>query len=300
MGVLVGLYGSLQHYNNDFLRITEASGGGSDRITAFMGNTIFAAAVLTMTVPVTLIAALISFQSGNWGNWKPISILRPLGRDTAFTFLWAAILAVQLFGLLFTFSRGSWAGTILAVAVFLLLVVFSFGFRLLSRTGLVLGLAGVLSVAFLQWQDSFPTFGIGSWLGFVVALLGLAGTFAVLFLIKNFSRTIVFIMLVGALVTIVGALVTIPTALSGGGDTDTTISGPSGDQTLPKITDKIKSIKADVLTEFSGGRGTHWKVSWEVIKNRPWFEFDDLSLQWLRPLIGYGPDLFRYTYLLEA
>jgi len=270
MGVLVGLYGSLQHSNNDFLRITEASGGGSDRITAFMGNTIFAAAVLTMTVPVTLIAASISFQSGNWGNWKPISILRPLGRDTAFTFLWAAILAVQLLGLLFTFSRGSWAGTILAVAVFRLLVVFSFGFRLLSRTGLVLGLAGVLSVAFLQWQDSFPTFGIGNWLGFVVALLGLAGTFAVLFLIKNFSRTIVFIMLVGALVTI-------PTALSGGGDTDTTISGPSGDQTLSNITDKITSIQTDVLTGFSGGRGTHWKVSWEVIKNRPWFEFDDLS-----------------------
>ena len=32
---------------------------------------------------------------------------------------------------------------------------------------------------------------------------------------------------------------------------------------------------------------------------RPWFEFESLSLPMLRPLIGYGPDLFKYTYLLE-
>ncbi|MFQ6026360.1 MAG: tetratricopeptide repeat protein [Dehalococcoidia bacterium] len=43
-----------------------------------------------------------------------------------------------------------------------------------------------------------------------------------------------------------------------------------------------------------------WKGSGRLMLRHPWFGFDDLSLPWLRPLIGYGPDLFRSTYLLEA
>jgi len=55
-----------------------------------------------------------------------------------------------------------------------------------------------------------------------------------------------------------------------------------------------------VLRGDFGGRGAQWKVSWRVIRDRPWFEFDNLSVRWLRPLVGYGPDLFRSTYLLES
>ena len=40
MGVLVGLYGILQHYGHDFFGITESTGGGTARVTIFMGNTI--------------------------------------------------------------------------------------------------------------------------------------------------------------------------------------------------------------------------------------------------------------------
>ena len=31
-----------------------------------------------------------------------------------------------------------------------------------------------------------------------------------------------------------------------------------------------------------------------------WFEFDELNLSFLRPVIGYGPDLFRTAHLLES
>ena len=48
------------------------------------------------------------------------------------------------------------------------------------------------------------------------------------------------------------------------------------------------------------GRFELWEPSWQLIAHRPWFEFDNLSLDWLRPAIGYGPDLFRYTFLLES
>lgn len=32
----------------------------------------------------------------------------------------------------------------------------------------------------------------------------------------------------------------------------------------------------------------------------PWFGFEPLKLSRLRPLIGYGPDTFRYAYLLKS
>ena len=296
MGVLVGLYGALQHYGHDFLGVTEITGGGTARVTVFMGNTIFAAAVLAMTVPVTLMAAAIIFHDENWGNSGPLSKLGQLGRDYLFTSLWASILAVQLLGLMFTFGRGAWGGAGLALAVFLGLIVLSFGWRILIRTGLVLGLAGVLLVTFLHWQGSVSIVNVGPWLGLVLALIGLAGTFATLFFIKKFAWAPVLIGAMGASAIIAGALVLGPSALSNRGDPGAT----GGGSTASQVAGRIASIRTDVLGGFVGGRGTHWKVSWELIKNRPWFEFDELSLSWLRPLIGYGPDLFRYTYLLES
>ena len=300
MGVLVGLYGILQHYGHDFFGVTERTGGGTARVTIFMGNAIFAAAVLAMTVPVTLVAAAINFHDENWGNSGPLSKLGQLGRDHLFTSIWALIIAVQLLGLMFTFGRGAWGGAVLAMVVFLSLVVLSLGFRMLIRTGLVLGLAAILLFAFLHWQGSVTIINVGGWLGFVMALLGLAGTLAVLFVIKKFGPTIVFIAAVGAIIAVVGASVLAPSALSGRGGADSTGASAIGGPTAAQVTGRIASIKTDVLGGFVGGRGTHWKVSWKLIKNRPWFEFDDLSLSWLRPLIGYGPDLFRYTYLLES
>ena len=300
MGILVGIYGCLQHYHHDFFGITEGTGGGAARVTIFMGNAIFAAAVLAMTVPLTLVAAAINFHDETWGNFRPLVKLGQLGRDFIFTSLWASILSVQLLGLMFTFSRGSWGGAVLALVVFLILVVLSLGFRILLRTGLVLGLAAILSVAFLQWQGSVSVITASGSFGPLLALLGLAGTVSVLFIIKRFGTAVVLIATVGAITTIVIASVIAPIALSGRGDTGPTSTSPISGLSAEQVTGRITSIKTDVLGGFSGGRSTHWKVSWELIKNRPWFEFDDLGLSWIRPLIGYGPDLFRYTYLLES
>ena len=265
-----------------------------------MGNAIFAAAVLSMTVPLTLVAASINFRDENWGDWGPLSKVDQLARDSVATLLWASVLAVQLLGLMFTFSRGPWSGAVMALAVFLGLIVISLGWRMLIRAGLALGLAGILALAFLHWQGNVSVVNVGPWLGFVLALLGLIGTFGVLFVIRKFSRAIVFIAAVGAAVVVVGAVVLAPSALSGRGEADTTGVTAGDDSTAGQVGQRISSIKTDVLGGFVGGRATHWKVSWTLIKDRPWFEFDDLSLTWLRPVIGYGPDLFRYTYLLES
>ena len=297
MGFLVGLYAIFQHYGHDFLGLTEISGGGTARVTTFMGNAIFVAALLTMTIPLTLVVAAINFRDENWGNWAPVSHLGQLGRDSLFTLAWASILAIQLLGLTFTLTRGAWTATVFALLIFLVIVVISLGFRMLIRVILVLGLSGIFVLALLYSLDSVSVFNLGSWFGFVIALSGLAGTFVVLYVIKKLSRLIVFISASVAVITIVGASVLAMSALPGLGSSDS-ISGV--ESTTDQIVGRITSLETAVRSGAIGGRTKHWEISWELIKDRPWFGFDDLHLTSLRPLIGYGPDLFRYTYLLKS
>ena len=300
MGVLVGLYGTFQHFGHDFLSITESTGGGATRVTAFMGNTIFAGAVLSMTVPLTLVTAAFCLHGELGGRWNLLSKIGKLNREYLVTVIWAVILAVQLLGLMFTYSRGPWGGAVLALAVFLVLVVLSVGWRLLIQAGLVLGLAGIISIAFLHWQGSVAVVDAGPWLGLVVGLLGLAFTFTTLFVIQRFRWAILVVVAIGITVAVVSAVVVTVSVLPGRGTVGSSVGSQEVASAEGAISERISSVKTDVLDGFGGGRGTHWKVSGKLIKNRPWFEFDNLGLTWLRPLIGYGPDLFRYTYLLES
>ena len=151
-----------------------------------MGNPIFAAAVLSMTVPITLIAAAINFRDETWGESGVWTKFGQLGRDTLCTSLWALSLSAQILGLIFTYSRGPWLGTAFAVAGFLTIIIISSGWRIMIRTLLVLVLSGVLAAALLHWQGSLSIANYGSWLGFVIALSGLAGTFVFLFILKKF------------------------------------------------------------------------------------------------------------------
>lgn len=300
MGVVVGSYGVMQHYGNDFLGLTEETGGGSARVTIFMGNTIFAGAVLAMTIPVTIMVAVINLHHENWADLGPLRRLGQLEKDTVATALWALILSVQLLGLMFTFSRGPWGGAVLAIVVFLGLIAVSMGLRTLIRTSLIVGLAGILLAGFLHLQGNVSIVNAGPWLGAVIMLLGLAGAYVTLLVIRRFARATVLIVALGAAVVIAGAVVIGPSALANRGAAESSGGGGDSGSTAAQLTQRIGSIKTDVLGGFIGGRGTHWKVSWELIKHRPWFEFDELHFRWLRPLVGYGPDLFRYTYLLES
>ena len=171
MGTLAGLYGTLQHYGHDFLGVSEST---SQKTTIFMGNRIFAGALLSMTVPATLLAAALHLQNADSWRWRPLSRLDQWQRDAVFTSLWAATLSIQLVGLMFTFSRGPWGGSVLAVTAFLGLVALVLGWRMLLQAGLVLGLAGVFSLALLQWQGSVSVINLGEWFGLLLALVGLA------------------------------------------------------------------------------------------------------------------------------
>ena len=47
-------------------------------------------------------------------------------------------------------------------------------------------------------------------------------------------------------------------------------------------------------------RNDIWAASWRLVRDRPWFEYEDVSYSFARPLIGYGPELFKYTFPLES
>ena len=111
-----------------------------------MGNRIFAAAVIMMTIPITAVAAVTSLYrfprppdtiQSKENRW-------PLG--LALLGSWVAELAIQFLDLLFTFSRGPWMGCLFALAVMVVLVAVFVGRKGVGRLAVVLGLAPAITV----------------------------------------------------------------------------------------------------------------------------------------------------------
>ena len=172
MGVMAAGYGVLQHYRVDFFDLTAQTGG---RVTSFMGNTIFAAAVMSMTIPITLVLAAVtlrdSIRSAGSLRDRLLQILGELG----LTGMWSLILAVQFLGIAFTLSRGPWVGTAAALAIFVGLVLLFLGWRAFWRATLVIGLASAFALATLQYLGSISILGQTAWFGVIKALLAIGG-----------------------------------------------------------------------------------------------------------------------------
>jgi len=154
MGVLVSTYTVLQHYHHDFLNLVEPTGGGTYRVTAMMGNAIFAATVMLMTIVITLAAAVMSFRMPKAGLVGLRNIATEWGISIGIAWAWGLVLAIQLLGITFTFSRGPWLGTFFGVSMFLGLTLLFLGWRFAGRSGAVVGMAAGWSIAILQWTGS--------------------------------------------------------------------------------------------------------------------------------------------------
>jgi tetratricopeptide (TPR) repeat protein len=298
-GVLIGIYAILQHYGHDFFDLTETTGGGTRRVTSFMGNTIFAAAVMLMTIPISLVAGTLALREVSGTNPSPRKVKNWM-LALSVAGLWGSVMMVQLLGITFTFSRGPWIAMIVALSVFLGLATIFVGWRLMVRAVLLLGLTSTFILAVLQGLGSISILGLGPWLSAFLALAGALWVAAVLAPWRITGRVALGLGLAATLVVAVslglvwfkgdsGAAVD-----AGSQPTQATVS------TASEVAERFSSIRGQVLGGFIGGRASHWRVSWRLIRGHPWVGFDTLSLSWLRPLVGYGPELFRYTYLLES
>ena len=217
-GVLVGAYGVLQYYNLDPFGLVKT---GGTRVVSTLGNAIFAAAVLVMTIPLSLAVALVVKERMN-PLWRV-----PLG---------GVVIAVQLLAVIFTLSRGPWVGLCVGLLGFLVLTWLAFDWRNVARSLLILGPALAITLI----VTSVPAFSYRA------------------------------------------------------------PEEQAGPAAIVTAATRAASIGEDVVVGGLSGRLHIWRGSTELILERPWIDFlgDPLSL--LRPLVGYGPDLFRHAFPLRS
>ena len=130
----------------------------------------------------------------------------------------------------------------------------------------------------------------GPWFGTILALAGLLGLVFVFLNWRSFARIGLVLGLSLLLTAAVFFLSDRPHAKTGGG-TDSEESA---------VTEFLTSAASGITGRGLSGRIEIWKNSWQLMVHRPWFKFDDLSMAPIRPLMGYGPETFRYAYLLES
>lgn len=63
---------------------------------------------------------------------------------------------------------------------------------------------------------------------------------------------------------------------------------------------RLASIYPDVAGGGLNNRLAIWRASLQVVAARPWVPFASLPLPWVRPVTGYGPELYRYVFPLRA
>ena len=295
-GTLVTGYAIFQHYGHDFFDLIEETGGGASEVSVFMGNSLFAGAAMMMVIPMTLVAAVLSVGEQQWAQRWSWARLNPFLVSLVMPGLWSAILAIQLLGITFTFARGPWVGTVAALVAFLGLAALFAGWGVLARAAVILALTVTFGVAMLHGLGSISILSLDPWFSLVIVLAGFLALGLVHLARAVFSRAVLG---VGLGVALAVVIILAFSWYSGGGLTSGPQSG-AGESTSSEVAERLSSIKGDVLGGFSAGRATHWRVSGRLFRDHPWPEFASLSLPWLRHLIGYGPELFRYTYLLGS
>lgn len=248
VGVIVGAYGILQALGLDPFSMPRPSG----RIQSSLGNPVFAAAVVVLTIPVTLGWTLARMRRSNVMWQGPV---------------WLAMLAVQLWMLALTLSRGGWLGLLAGLLLF----------------------AGAATMAHVRSTRRLSVALItGSSVALVVMALSVnvcatnRGTEGfcsnpVVYRIATLTR-----LLPGESTVVVERPVLVEQSV-----------GEGTDDAGPVI------VEQEVVLERPGNeRLLIWSQTLDVIANRPGLEQGRGTLAFLQPIFGYGPELFRYVFPL--
>lgn len=184
-----------------------------------------------------------------------------------------------------TFGNPIFGAAYLVMTIPLTLAVFmSYGNRMSALSHVWIG-AGLITI---QITALTFTFSRGPWVGFVVGLVAFALAFAFVFGWRQTKRPAA---IFGVALIFVVLMNAIPVS-------DAPVNNPTFGQT-------VGSIAPDVAGGLNN-RWTIWKTALDVYGSIPWVDTDEfpeipeLSVRWLRPLIGYGPDMFGYAYPLAG
>ena len=181
-----------------------------------------------------------------------------------------------------TFGNPIFAGSFLVMAIPLTLaLVMSWQTRLRPLPHILLGAAPIT----LQSMALIFTSSRGPWIGLIVGLVVFLAVLARLYGREQVMRAT-------AIVTIPAAVAIFSTLL------------PS-DVPSATVTERLGSIVESPTTGMSGRWGI-WTNSARIVATAPWPDTEEftslpsLSLPIVRPLIGFGPDVFPYVFPLDS
>ncbi|MEE8519483.1 MAG: tetratricopeptide repeat protein [Dehalococcoidia bacterium] len=267
VSMLTSIYGIGQHFGFDFLRIAPAP---VSRATLTFGNPIFGGAYLVMTVPLTM---------GLWMTYR--DRMPVLGH----VWIGSGLIALQFTALLFNLSRGPWAGFWVAGIAFLLLLTWLMDRVEAKRLIPIAAVAGVgmfvllIDIVALSGQQFTALFyAHAATVGLSVLIL--AGDLA--------KRALAMVMVASAFALVMTVL---PVQEDGRGSLT--------------VGERIGNIGTSVESGLTNRR-TIWSTAAQVFIQTPWVDTErfpaipELSARALRPLVGYGPDMFGYAYPLAG
>ena len=234
------------------------------------------AAIVIMGLLVAVFAVLQDYGHAPWNLKFPVN----LGRSTS------------------TLGNPILAGAVMLITISISLTLAVLTLREPIKTAAFWWKLGLwVLVLSVQILGIIFTSSRGPWYGTTAALIVLLGMASIFMGWRLLARAV---LVLGLAVIIAAAVLT----LSSGSSSATEVGPADAPANTPteasEVVERITSIGQNTLSGGLGGRLEIWQESWSLMIDRPWFEFDNLSLSGLRPLIGYGPDLFRYVYLLES
>ncbi|MFT5197247.1 MAG: hypothetical protein ACI85U_004288, partial [Candidatus Promineifilaceae bacterium] len=300
ISIPVSLYGMLQRIGLDPL---PWGGNTVTRIAGHMGNAIFLAAWLIMVTPLTLSRIISSFT--NILSDEELNIA-----DIIRSSIYIFALAIQLMAIYWTFSRGPLLG--LLVGIFAFVTIFLVALRNMdqdkqkfsrrdlfySSLGLIIGFVSLIVASYLR-----PTIGDLAALGIALGSVGLYGiAIFILVALRVGWRWLwlswLILALYGAIwLTMFNLHDLAPESLRSAPITGQVIESYSAWREAPGVGRYGDLVNADQKT--SRVRIYIWQGAAELFLPHEPLEYPDGStdsLNFLRPLIGYGPEAMYVAY----
>ena len=228
-----------------------------------LGETGSARVTATMANPVFTGAVLVVTALMTVGTG--LLVLDRMGWKPVRVCLWVLLISAQFMVVFWTGSRGSFLlGVPIGLIAFLVLAPFAFAPR-----------------------------NFGSPLKTILRLVSGAVTAGFAFERRIFTKTFL-VIASGLLITLAVVAFTPSPSDKSVGDVDASTVA------VGQVEERLASIKATAVRGGVSYRTDIWEGALGLVVRRPWFAYENLSISFLRPLVGYGPELFKYTFPLES
>ncbi len=194
-----------------------------------------------------------------------------------------------------TLGNPIFAGALLIMSM---ITTLSAGVMLRNRAKSLVPLAAIAASLGIQMLGMVYTFSRGPWVGLVFGLV------AFFILLLFFSKR-KYLLTAAALVVVsltLDAGISFLTESIRGPTTSDSQGVPTPTESAPELSafQRAVSVYPEVAGGGFGGRLQDWKSARQLVKERPWFEGQDYPMPWLRQILGYGPDMFRFVFPLRG